>query len=281
MFDNFRKTTNLLGVCNIVVADLGFAKQLDEDGLAKTQCGTPLYMAPEILNGKLYNSKADVWSLGAVFFEMLTGFQPFTGMNKEDLKRNIERGNYMFPKNIHLSLEGLDFMNCCLQHNPDERMSWDDLMRHSYLQYDWAKQQQINQSDLMLSYCEDSGIYSAEAMHNPHAKLNQQNAITINTKDPRFYQQTYEKTIMKQYQDQIKDHAQEQINNIEKINQELGESALLKNWDLEDQIQDPIPVDVQEPYQFNKNDLQEPDEKSSPFLVDMIQKVEIREKKPK
>jgi len=111
---SFMKKTLLVGECDVVIADLGFAKQLDDDGLAKTQCGTPLYMAPEILNGQLYTNKVDVWSLGAIFFEMLTGFQPFTGMNKDDLKRNLERGNYMFPKNIKLSLEGLDFMNCCL-----------------------------------------------------------------------------------------------------------------------------------------------------------------------
>ena len=78
-------------------------------------CGTPLVMAPEVLNGKRYNHKADVWSLGIVFFEMLVGFTPFTGRDKPDLKRNLERGQYGLPKNIKLSLEGLDFLNVCLQ----------------------------------------------------------------------------------------------------------------------------------------------------------------------
>jgi serine/threonine-protein kinase ULK/ATG1 len=77
-------------------------------------CGTPLYMAPEIIKGQKYNSKVDVWSLGAVFYEMVTGFSPFTGNSKEDLKKNLEKGNYMFPKNIRMSLEGLEFLNCCL-----------------------------------------------------------------------------------------------------------------------------------------------------------------------
>jgi serine/threonine-protein kinase ULK/ATG1 len=98
----------------VVIADLGFAKQLDEENLTKTQCGTPLYMAPEILRGDMYGPKVDVWSLGTIFFEMLTGFSPFTGTNKEDLKKNLDKGNWMFPKHIQLSLEGLDFLNCCL-----------------------------------------------------------------------------------------------------------------------------------------------------------------------
>jgi serine/threonine-protein kinase ULK/ATG1 len=44
------------------------SKYLDEDLLAHTICGSPLYMAPEILNGQTYDSKVDVWSLGAVFY---------------------------------------------------------------------------------------------------------------------------------------------------------------------------------------------------------------------
>lgn len=96
-------------------------------------------MAPEILKGQTYNHKVDVWSLGTVFFEMLTGFLPFTGRNKDDLQNNLEIGNYMFPKHIKMSLEGLDFLNCCLQHDPKERMSWDELLKHTYLNYDPTK----------------------------------------------------------------------------------------------------------------------------------------------
>lgn len=102
-------------------------------------CGTPLNMAPEILKGAKYDHKVDVWSLGTVFYEMLTGFSPFTGMNKDDLKRNLEKGNYRFPKHLKLSLEGLDFLNNCLQYDPKLRMSWDELMKHSYLNYDYTK----------------------------------------------------------------------------------------------------------------------------------------------
>ena len=100
-------------------------------------CGTPLNMAPEILKGARYDHKVDVWSLGTVFYEMLTGFSPFTGMNKDDLKRNLEKGNYHFPKHLKLSLEGLDFLNNCLQYDPKDRLSWDELMKHSYLNYDY------------------------------------------------------------------------------------------------------------------------------------------------
>ena len=63
----------------VKIADLGFARKLQEGDLASTRLGTPLVMAPEVLDGNKYDHTADVWSLGCVFYEMLTGFAPFTG----------------------------------------------------------------------------------------------------------------------------------------------------------------------------------------------------------
>jgi serine/threonine protein kinase len=115
--NDFLKTCDLIGKteaeCPIVVkiADLGFARKLEEDQLAGTHCGTPLLMAPQILLGDFYNHKADVWSLGCIFYELLTGFTPFTGNSKPDLAKNLEKGDYSFPKTIKFSLEGLSFLN--------------------------------------------------------------------------------------------------------------------------------------------------------------------------
>lgn len=88
----------------IKIADLGFARELNHEDMTETVCGTPLVMAPEVLNGFRYNHKADVWSLGIVFFELVTGFTPFTGRDREDLKRNLEKGVYKIPKKLKLSL---------------------------------------------------------------------------------------------------------------------------------------------------------------------------------
>mmetsp|Transcript_7252 Transcript_7252/g.5246 ORF Transcript_7252/g.5246 Transcript_7252/m.5246 type:complete len:117 (+) Transcript_7252:610-960(+) len=98
----------------VKIGDLGFARKLEVSDLASTICGTPLMMAPEVLGGKKYDHKADIWSLGALFYEMITGFTPFTGMNQRDLQRNLTKGEYKFPKTLKLSLEGLNFLNSCL-----------------------------------------------------------------------------------------------------------------------------------------------------------------------
>lgn len=110
-FQLWKYTCPLTENIKIVIADLGFAKQITSEYMAETQCGTPLFMAPEVLQGKEYGRKVDVWSIGTIFYEMLTGFVPFTGRNQMDLVRNLEKGNYLFPKAVNLSLEGLHFLN--------------------------------------------------------------------------------------------------------------------------------------------------------------------------
>ena len=62
-----------------------------------TQCGTPLNMAPEILNGKKYNEKIDIWSFGVTLFESLLGVTPFNGRDKLDLRDNVNFGIVRFP----------------------------------------------------------------------------------------------------------------------------------------------------------------------------------------
>ena len=57
-------------------------------------------MAPEILSGQKYDHTVDVWSLGCIFYEMLTGINVFTGTSKPNLLENIIRGDYKFPKTV-------------------------------------------------------------------------------------------------------------------------------------------------------------------------------------
>lgn len=73
----------------IKIADLGFSKiQQDPNALNVTYCGTPINMAPEVLNRGVYNYKADIWSLGTILFELLTGKSPFKeATNKDELKK--------------------------------------------------------------------------------------------------------------------------------------------------------------------------------------------------
>ena len=74
------------------IADFGFARSLPSTALAETLCGSPLYMAPEILRYEKYDARADLWSVGTVLYEMMTGKPPFRASNHVDLLRRIEKG---------------------------------------------------------------------------------------------------------------------------------------------------------------------------------------------
>ncbi|KAJ7720914.1 other/ULK/ULK protein kinase [Mycena metata] len=79
-----------LGVPILKVADFGFARSLPNAMMAETLCGSPLYMAPEILRYQKYDAKADLWSVGAVLYEMAVGKPPFRAANHIELLKKIE-----------------------------------------------------------------------------------------------------------------------------------------------------------------------------------------------
>ena len=85
------KLANLMKHNNIVkIVDFGFSKILENDSKTDTMLGSPLNMAPEILNGEKYNNKADIWSIATVFYELLFGKPPFNATNIIDLLKNIK-----------------------------------------------------------------------------------------------------------------------------------------------------------------------------------------------
>ncbi|KAF8177672.1 other/ULK/ULK protein kinase [Pholiota molesta] len=79
-----------IGVPILKVADFGFARSLPNAMMAETLCGSPLYMAPEILSYQKYDAKADLWSVGAVLYEMAVGKAPFRAQNHMELLKKIE-----------------------------------------------------------------------------------------------------------------------------------------------------------------------------------------------
>eukprot|EP00965_Chrysotila_dentata_P239282 6203006-Pleurochrysis_carterae.AAC.2 len=73
--------SSLSADATLKIADFGFARYMQQQDLAETLCGSPLYMAPEILRFQKYDAKADLWSVGAIMYELLTARPPFTGAN--------------------------------------------------------------------------------------------------------------------------------------------------------------------------------------------------------
>ena len=93
----------------------------------RTQTGTPYYASPEVWRDKPYNTKADIWSLGAIFYELATLRPPFVANDMQGLMRRIIRGVFQ-PLPSCFSRELQSFIASCLQVEPSARPSVDDLL---------------------------------------------------------------------------------------------------------------------------------------------------------
>lgn len=115
------------------IADFGFARSLPSTSLAETLCGSPLYMAPEILRYEKYDAKADLWSVGTVLYEMMVGKPPFRASNHVELLRKIERGEdrLRFPDDAVLSDSMKKLIRGLLKRGPVERMSFRDFFNNT------------------------------------------------------------------------------------------------------------------------------------------------------
>lgn len=130
----------------VKIGDFGFARLTSQEGEPEDHSaedsqimsivGTPLHMAPELFNKQPYSFKADIWSLGTIVYELLCGVNCYTGINKEDLIININKGLYKLPKELNLPVECHDFINACLQLNPKERITWNALKQLPYVTSD-------------------------------------------------------------------------------------------------------------------------------------------------
>jgi serine/threonine-protein kinase ULK/ATG1 len=115
----------------IKIADFGFSKLLGNEGFASTMLGSPLNMAPEVLNNQEYDTKADIWSIGTCFFELLFGKPPFTAGNMVDLLKNIQKNKIVINRRINnISPEVEDLLKKMLIVDPRMRITWEDLFNH-------------------------------------------------------------------------------------------------------------------------------------------------------
>lgn len=95
------KPANILikdGVCKI--SDFGFAKNTKKNTFLRSIVGTPLYMSPQLLKGTRYTSKADLWSIGLIYYEMLHGCTPWLANNEVQLLNAIYARKPVCGRNI-------------------------------------------------------------------------------------------------------------------------------------------------------------------------------------
>ncbi|EWM22378.1 myosin light chain kinase [Nannochloropsis gaditana] len=120
---------------NIKLADFGFAQRMLTPNSLTTQCGTPGYVAPEILKGIPYGEKVDVWSAGVITYILLGGYPPFYDENQGRMFRKIKRGDFKFhsPMWDHVSPEAKDLIKRLLVVDPHKRLDAAGALKHAWI----------------------------------------------------------------------------------------------------------------------------------------------------
>jgi len=137
--ENILLVSTDLDCTDVKVADFGLSKLFpDEATVAATQtrCGTPGYVAPEVLNRKKYGYKIDSWACGVIAYIVLCGFPPFPLNMEQRSLQKVNAADFRFPSRhwSGISAEAKDFIRRMLVVKADDRMGLDEAMEHPWLQ---------------------------------------------------------------------------------------------------------------------------------------------------
>ncbi|GAV62480.1 Pkinase domain-containing protein/NAF domain-containing protein [Cephalotus follicularis] len=171
---------------NLKVADFGlsaFAAAKHQDGLLYTTCGTPAYVAPEVISRKGYDgTKADIWSCGVILFVLLAGYLPFHDSNLMVMYRKIIKADYKFPS--WFSPEVRRLLSRILDPCSASRISIAKIMESPWFRkgFNPTSKTEVKELDPLdvnaLDFCENNNSEPAEAKKEM-AKITNLNAFDI------------------------------------------------------------------------------------------------------
>ncbi|KZV40872.1 hypothetical protein F511_22811 [Dorcoceras hygrometricum] len=119
---------------NLKVSDFGLsalAESKRQDGLLHTTCGTPAYVAPEVINRRGYDgSKADIWSCGVILYVLLAGYLPFHDSNLMEMYKKIGKAEFKFPSGM--SPDARKLIHKMLDPDPNTRISMSKIVENSW-----------------------------------------------------------------------------------------------------------------------------------------------------
>lgn len=116
----------------VKLADFGWSNYENSSAERKTYCGTPEYLAPEMLSKKGHDTSVDIWSIGILMFELLCGKSPFAGRSPEELFNNIRDHRMNWPRDFPPLAKNL--VSLILKQNPKERITLKEVLNHMWFQ---------------------------------------------------------------------------------------------------------------------------------------------------
>jgi serine/threonine protein kinase len=127
---------------SIKLVDFGFAEQCGKENRLTKCCGTPLYIAPEVLNAGLfktgppYGLAADMWSIGVILYVLLCGYPPFRAKTQADQFKKVVQGKFDFPEHKvwgSISAEAKDLVSRLITLDPTQRLTAEQALKHPWM----------------------------------------------------------------------------------------------------------------------------------------------------
>jgi len=120
---------------DVMLSDFGLSKLFGEEQIMKTACGTPYYVAPEVLNATGYDKEVDLWSIGVITYLLLCGYPPFYGENLPEVFEQIMKGHFEFnsPYWDNISAEAKDFIRKLLLVDSKKRLTAESALSHPWI----------------------------------------------------------------------------------------------------------------------------------------------------
>jgi len=119
----------------VKIADFGLSKIIDQEKMMQTACGTPGYVAPEVLQAEGYGDEVDMWSIGVITYILLCGFPPFYSESVPEVFEQIMKAEYDYPAEYwdEISEEAKDFINHLLVVDVKKRLTAKKALEHPWL----------------------------------------------------------------------------------------------------------------------------------------------------
>lgn len=120
---------------DLVICDFGIAKTSSQTSALETVCGSPGYVAPEVLTQKGYGSAIDMWAVGVITYTLLCGYQPFQAEDQVELIDEITHARYDFHERYwrNISMEGKDFIRALLTLDDKKRLTATQAKQHKWM----------------------------------------------------------------------------------------------------------------------------------------------------
>ena len=112
------------------LTDFGWSNYMEGDTKRTTVCGTPVYLAPEIINNMGHDEHVDIWCIGVLLFELIVGRPPFNGETEQKVRYNILKMKINWPSNM--DSDAADLITKILKYNPYERISLEQMLLHPF-----------------------------------------------------------------------------------------------------------------------------------------------------